>query len=387
MPNFESTNIALENEAEKTKEYYQNFVSLEEIEEGKQFAQESESGGDLAELMDKYGREEWELVDLAKQCEDFLNYEKAPRPLKDPAQMQELAIFYREYLAAKSSDGLPFSEAERTPASPKYREFLSAASADGLPFSEAERKYIPAQYLDELATWRVEENKLCFRLAEINNGAASEAKDPLLKPITGLSEYDSIRTKLGIRQKKINQREEAMISLVSKSGGGASKPEFQKLSDEWENVPEYSSEDLRIMETSLAWLKNRRLPRPIFSNGENLSEAQILESAQEGAEYKGLLKGYFSVAEEGGRRVLVNRQTFLDEEKKVNKQIKYSHASHYLPAGEYYFEIDSESFSIGKNNPNLAMAKAPFMLRAESPRKTGAEKTTHESQATGRLVS
>lgn len=325
-----------------------------------ELADESVKEGQVGELMEKYGRSELELLSLMKKCEEYLKTDETEAEAVPPYSakevedlsiddVQDLAIFYRKYLASKSVDGLEFSNEERT------------------RVSETDLK--------DLSVWRNELQALNFKLAELNAGRivkpSGQEDEAYLKTTNGLSRVDSLKIKINARQGKVDRLEDKIMTPVEKIDESRLstdnvRPEIVK--DVWKDVPEYSVEELRVMETAVKYLKNRRLPAPAFADGEKLNQAQILESAQEFAEHEAWPKAYFSVQEFKGQRQLVNSQKFYDEEQKTNKQIRYVQFSNEN-AGQYYYDIDASKFFIDKRNPSFAVAPISVLVTTENPKK------------------
>jgi len=304
--------------------------------------------GEIGELMEKYEREEWELRDLMKQCEDHLKTGKGAQPLKDRNEVRNLAVFYREYLAAKSDDGLPFNEEERKRASADdlknlaaWKEELGILEFDLAAVEDEERN---------LETGKKEMGNIIYSTKESGQEAGKQS--------------DFLRKRRQELQRKISTVEEKIINPGKPVAPKAAKPE-----DAWKDVPEYSAEELRVMEESVKWLKNRRLAQPGFATGEKLSEAQILESAQEYAAYQGWPKASFRAKEFKGRRQLINILRFHDKNADADKQIRYVQFSQDLPEGEYYFDANAEAFFVDRKNPNLAVAPLNLMVSTEKPDK------------------
>lgn len=322
---------------------------------------DNSKGGEIGELMEKYGREEWELRDLMKQCEDYLKIGKGAQPLKDIVEVRNLAMFYREYLAATSDDGLSFSEQER-------------ANASGVELSS-------------LIEMKEKLGELDFEIAAANERANLNS-EPVDKNIVYSTEK-KLDPKFESRQKNfISSTQDKRSDLARQIAAledkitspvrvktSANKPE-----DNWKDVPEFSEEELRVMEDSVAWLKNRKLPRPIFSKGGELSEAQILESAQEYAAYKAWPRASFRSQEFKGRRQLMHIMRFHDREADVNKQIRYVQFSNDLPEGEYYFDVNADAFFVDRKNPSFAVAPLNLMISTENPEKFLQKKEEARSQ-------
>lgn len=318
-------------------------------------------GGEIGELMEKYEREEWELRDLMKQCEDYLKTGKGVQPLKNMAEVRNLAIFYREYLSAKSSDGLPFTEQERANTS--------------------------EQDLKSLVEMKEKLGELDFEIA-VANERANLNREPIDRNIV-YSTDKGLDPKFNSQHKGfVNSAKERRSDLSKKIAiledkifnPAKTKIEVAKVEDKWKDVPEFSEEELRVMEDSVAWLKNKKLPRPSFTKGGELSEAQILESAQEYAVYKAWPKAIFHAQEFKGRRQLINIMRFHDREADANKQVRYVQFSNDLPEGEYYFEINADAFFVDKKNPNFAVAPLNLMVSTENPEKFLQKKETDDAQ-------
>ncbi|MFA5163642.1 MAG: hypothetical protein WC441_03920 [Patescibacteria group bacterium] len=315
-------------------------------------------GGEIGELMEKYEREEWELRDLMKQCEDYLKTGKGAQPLKNIDEVRNLAIFYREYLAAKSDDGLPFTEQERANAS--------------------------EEDLKSLIEMKERLGELDFEIAAANEKAGLDRG-----PIDGSIVYstnkglDSQRNGFisNIQEKRLDLSKSISLLEDKITNPARAKVSIAKSEDSWKDVPEFSEEELKVMEASVAWLKNQRLPRPSFAKGGELNEAQILESAQEYAAYKGWPKANFRSQEFKGRRQLLNIMRFHDREANANKQVRYVQFSNDLPEGEYYFDVNPDAFFVDKKNPNFAVAPLNLMVSTENPEKFLQKKEAERSQA------
>ncbi|MCX6797613.1 MAG: hypothetical protein NTX66_00085 [Candidatus Falkowbacteria bacterium] len=336
------------------RENYYNESGFENDGSYSEIADTNEPAEEIGELMEKYGREEWELVNLMEQCETYLNKSgKGAQPLKNMDEVRNLAIFYREYLAAKSADGLPFSEAERKNVpEDKLKDLISLHEKLGdLNFELAElNKNKPLESEETPKNFESNSN-IIYSTAEKNNS------NDVSSYFLNLKELQKQKT---LVQRKIDQIEEAVMSPT--------RPNKEKMlsgkpNDQWAGVPEFSAEELRVMEDSAKWLKNRRSPQPTFANGEKLNEAQVLESAQEYAGHEAWPKAMFSVQEFKGRRQLVYM------ERLGNKQIRYVHFSNDLPAGQYYFEVNAAAFFVDKKNPNFAVAPISLMVSTENPQR------------------
>lgn len=313
---------------------------------------ENMSGADLGELMEKYGLEEWELIDLAKKCELYLKQAKGPMPREDYNEVRDLAVFYREYLAAKSEDGLPLSEEER-----------------GLASAE------------QLAAWKEAKDRiasLIFSLAELNENSQGQ-------PQVDSNIVYSTNTKLS---NDLLQKKEELLDLqykLSDLENLLTKPkkvdnEKNKI-DVWESVPEYSDEELRVLEEAVAYLRNKRAPKPKFATGEELAEEQIIESAREYAQYKMWPKAFFKSQNFKGRRQLVYTERFYDSKAKTNRTIRFIYDSNDLPAGMYHFEPKVEAFFVNSKDKNFAVAPIDTMVNADKPKKSANKEVASHKKA------
>ena len=208
-------------------------------------------------------------------------------------------------------------------------------------------------------------------------------------PIDGSIVYSTNKSLDSQRDGFINNIQEKRLDLSRSislledriTNPARAKVSIAKPEDSWKDVPEFSEEELRVMEASVAWLKNQRSPRPSFAKGGELNEAQILESAQEYAAYKGWPKASFRAQEFKGRRQLLNIMRFHDREANANKQVRYVQFSNDLPEGEYYFDVNTDAFFVDKKNPNFAVAPLNLMVSTENPEKFLQKKEAERSQA------
>lgn len=370
MESFESEFSKLNKETEEqNREYHENTSSYhdetaEAIAANNEMAN-NEMTGELAELMEKYEREEWELVDLMEKCDSYENGSgdgKGIQPLKDIKEVHDLAIFYREYLEAKSSDGLPFSEKERQKNPEKIKDLISLQEEFDRLIPELARLNSKKQ---KLSDQNLEENESEETDKEILN-FKNEVKMKLR--IKGLSEeIEKVKKSIITPEKKI------ILSEKSK-----------KPTDPWENVPDFSDEDLRLREDSVKWLKNKKNPQPVYATGEKLSEAEILESAQEYAESNNLPIGNFSVETFNGLRRLV--YTKFSVKDKVVSQVKHFKFSDTLPAGKYFFEYNLDNLLPDKKNPNCSIDPVDLMISAARPEKSAQKGAPDKKIETKQMV-
>lgn len=314
---------------------------------------DSQPGGEIGELMEKYGLEEWELAELMKKSEAHLNG-RGIAPLSDAAKVKELAGFYREYLGAKNEHGLPFSAEEMA------------------KISDAEA--------DELADLYEKRSELALTIANLNSTKEEEAPGPAQPNIVYTT---APKTKQPIEQRKgtsssltrdLEDNRTRIMALESKLLRPDSGKKLEKGKDSWQEVPEYSPEELALRENCLAYFKNRKNPRPTFSDGKALEEAQILEVVQEAARDGKWPNGNFFEESHKGRRQLSYIEKF------GNKRVKYVHLSESLPAGKYFFESDPSSFFVSKNNANAAVAPVRTLVTGENPKKFLAEKEARQQK-------
>ncbi|MCX6795848.1 MAG: hypothetical protein NT165_03960 [Candidatus Falkowbacteria bacterium] len=311
----------------------ENFYNVEGFEDKDSYNEEAAEmlpGAEVGELMEKYGLEEFELKDLLKNCEAYLNNQKKSMPLSDKKEVEKLALFYREYLAAKNEYGLPFSEEELAKVSPEKQEELANL------YSERESAVLEIAAANQLEADGVakENSGVVYSTIEQNN--LGNKKPQLI--------FD-----LGRLNKKISSLEKNILNKEPKN-------QEKKEVDPWKEVPEYSAEELALQESCLNYSRNRKNPHPEFADGKALNDEQITEMLKEI-----LPKSRFSEEIHQGRRQLV----FMDN--LGSKRIKYVFSSEKLPSGEYHFEADPSRFFISKNNPNFAIAPIRMVIPAEKP--------------------
>lgn len=369
---------------------------------------DSEPAEEIGELMEKFGLEEWELEDLMKKCEDYLKFGKSDKfrvdksqagqplksgkfsadkfksypPLKDKKETKKLALFYREYLAAKNEDGLPFNEEERKRVSESKLEELSLLHQElrHLNFGIAEIN--EKEKIDEVNKDNRGDRNLQLAYSS-NPKVVLESKDQYLGRIKKVREkiYAIERIIEGEEEgsKKINKKKER--SIEDKERNIADIEKEQKIlkknieKEEWRAAPDFSPEELKFLKRSVDWLRNPKNPYPTFDGGkkengkkEKLTLPQILESAQEYADYKKWPRGRFWEQDFKGRRQLTSMEKFYDKDKKVLKRIKYVYSSDNLPEGEYYFEINPDRSFINKNDPNFMVAPIRLMISRDNPK-------------------
>ncbi|MFZ4648715.1 MAG: hypothetical protein ACOYMB_03750 [Patescibacteria group bacterium] len=296
---------------------------------------DSQVGGEIGELMEKYGLEEWELTDLMKKCEAFLNGKEKSSPLKNESEVEELAVFYRDYLAAKNENGFPFSAEELEKVSGEKRE--------------------------ELANLYFEKSNLVFKLAETSNFNSEKisndnfvntnpdikysTKDETLAP--------NLRPQMIFDLRNINKSIAAIENLMVNRN-----PKIEKTAEKdlWKEVPEYSQEELALREDCLSYLRDRINKKPTFADGKALDHKQIMEIAKEAAIAEGWQKaGFFEETYKGHRQL-----SHID--RSGGKRVKYTFISNNLPVGDYYFEVDPNKFFISKNDQNSAVAPIRLMI-------------------------
>jgi hypothetical protein len=288
-------------------------------------------GGEVGELMEKYGLEnEWELVDLLKNSED--DGKNKVRPLASPKESHELALFYREYLAAKNENGLPFSDEELKSISEKDQQ--------------------------ELLDLYRQRGEIAFKIANLNE-TVDDSKIVDEKQINANSELvfsteeKTFTPKMGAQYKYDLRNVEKRIVELEKL---IPTPSNRKEQNPWKEIPKYSEAEISLRKSCINHLRDRINPRPTFADGQVLSKEQVLEMAREEAIEEKWPKASFSEEVFHGQRQL----TFV--ERSGNKRIKYIFLSNNLPAGEYFFETNPDKFFVSKNGDHLAIAPVRLML-------------------------
>ena len=317
----------------------ENFYNVEGFDkevyqsEEEKVIDDSQIGGEVGKMMEKYGMEEWELEALLKKCEDYLNGTSKVPPRSNLAEVQELALFYREYLRTKNEAGLPLSETEAAKLSEKE--------------------------LDELADLYQERNYLAFLVANANEAPVEEKiiDEKLLDSNVKLR----YSTEKGNNAPKESPHYAEELAAADKKiailEGKAFKDEKKK--EVVKNIPKYSEEEKALQTSCLNYLGHRSGKPSFAKGGPVLNINQILELAREGAEENGWPKGKFFAETFKGKRQLSRIVSF------GGKRIKYVFLSEKLPVGEYYFEANPNKFFISRNNPDSAVAPITTMVNME----------------------
>jgi hypothetical protein len=233
-------------------------------------------------------------------------------------------------------------------------------------------KKISPQETSELSELYKERSELTLSIAELNSQNEPEEISATAKPDIVYSTNKIAAGRKGAGKSIYRQSLEDVRTEIAKIEGKMlnqnPKNKKDKEKDSWKEVPEYSPEELALRQNCLAYYKDRKNPRPTFSDGKALDEAQILEVVQEAARDEKWPNGNFFEENYKGRRQLSYIEKF------GNKRIKYTHLSENLPAGKYFFESDPASFFISKNNANSAIAPVRLMVSGENPKQFLAEK-------------
>ncbi len=310
---------------------------------------ENELEPEMQELMDKYGfEEEWELNDWAKKCDAYLNGNVKVSPLKNETEVAELAGFYRDRVVAESPDGLPLTSEERARLSDDDLERLSELFDVLSEFraKEGNKDEIDQSRQDFVTDPKEHKNKVNDRSA-------------LRRSVNELNQFN---TKVGQAQREI----EAIMARSKQE-----KPEKEKTAKDerrelMKGKPEYTTEELKLLESCYNWMtKQSEAEQPTFANKANevLTEQQILDGAQEYAEYRKVPRTRFFEHNFKGKRQL----TFTEKTKSGNK-LKLIALSENLPKGMYYYHLDPDNFWQGKD-PKTAFAKVNLLFSAERGKK------------------
>jgi len=326
-------------------ENYYNEPGFEDKEIYNDVVNNSQPEGEIGALLEKYGLEEWELVEWMKKCEDYENGKKAGAPFKDMSKVRELAGVYRDYLAAKNEHGLPFSNEEL--------------------------KNVPIFKLEELSDLYKEQVYYTMKIAELN-GADDKPAETGVVYSTGEKKSGP-----GVRARYVGELKEARGKIVEIEGKILNqKPKTPENKDKnaWKEVPEYSPEELALHLKCLEYFRNRKNTPPTFADGKPLTEAQILDVVQEVAADEKWPNGRFFEETFKGRRQL----SYV--EKSGQNRVKYVFLSQNLPAGKYFFEANPDQFFVSRNNPNSAIAPIRLMVSGANPKKFMAEKEDNKQK-------
>lgn len=334
-----------------------NIPSFVEDFEDYQIEADNAPGGELGELMEKHGLEDWELKDQAKECLKYHRGER-PNPFKDENKTKEILDWYLDYLTTENEHGLAFSQEE-----------LSR-------LTESEQKNLAALYEKRI--------NLKISIAELNNNIRDEAD--IIRAGQAAGDYSTQVADGREKLKKFKSTGWKLSQLIKKTEAEICCLEEKALTDpikqaelekekEYQEVlskkTEYSLEDVQTQLDCLDYLKRTDQgpkKQPIYL-GKKLSYSEILAFAREAAveEIKGgeMTKKVFFAEEFKGRRQLASIEKFYDKKSKSWKRIKYICVSSKLPAGNYAFKMDPASMFITKNNPNSAMVHVNLMVNLD----------------------
>lgn len=324
-------------------ENYHNIPGFEDREVYNGVIDESRVGGEVGELMEKYGLEEWELRDLMKKSYDYLNRGKNQKivpPFKDVNQTIELGNLYRDYLMTQNEFGLPWSEEELSE--------LAPGEVDTLGELYGERRFLSHQ----IALLNEEPKERKEKSVVYSTSRSGGREKPGL-----LSDLEDVNKKIAKIERHITGYEESRTEKKMKVD----------KEDSWREVPKYSAEELALKKSCLEYFKNRHQPRPKFVDGQELSEAQILEVVQETAREECWPRGGFFAESFKGRRQLSRIEYHPGAKKGEQMRTKYVFLSDNLPAGSYFFQPDADRFFVDRKNPNSAIAPIKLMVSSENP--------------------
>ncbi|GEM_PF-3300350 len=351
---------------------------LELSELSEELEADTESGGGLGELMEKYELEEWELKDRANECLKYYRGERED-PFKDQEKTKEILNWYLDYLSSENEYGLALSNEELERLNKEEKENLSNSykkridiqldiarlnnsireAADIIRSGKTSDTYSTevreAKY--NLNKFKEEAKKLYGEMKnnsqKIHNLEEKAFTDPAIKA----KKEEAIEAKHEEekeKRRKIKEEEDYQKKKAEKPFFG---PKEHKLHDE---CLDYLTRDGRKKEVPV-YIKDKLTPKQI----ENTAREAAIDKIYNGE----MIKANFFVENFKGKRQLAYAEKFFDEESKKMKRIKYIFADDKLPAGNYGFKINPATMFVSKNNPDSAMVHIDLMVNLDKKSK------------------
>jgi hypothetical protein len=359
-------------ESEKKEEKSQAWKSLDEenlynlpgySEEfhDQEFEADNQVGGDLGELMEKYGLEEWELKDKAKECLKYYRGE-INNPFVDNKKTKEILDWYLDYLPTENEYGLALSEEELNRLDEKEKEDLANLynKRMDIEFSIAElnnnireiANVIRAGQMSQIYSTNVNEAK--NELDQLKE----EAKNLYREMHINSKSLYSLEEKAFTDPDKIEKDIEKIKKEIEKDRSEKAERDYQSAK---EKKPFYTEAERELHKKCLDYLRRDKKKKEVPEyHGDKLSHDQIDDMAREGAIDRArngeMIKGNFFAEEFKGKRQLAYVEKFKDEKTKEEKRIKYIYVDDELAPGYYAFKVDPATMFVTKNNPNSAMA-------------------------------
>lgn len=334
---------------------------------------DNQPGGELGDLMEKYGLEEWELKDQAKKCLKYYRGEEN-NPFTDQEKTNEILDWYLYYLPTENEYGLALSEEELARLDEKEKEILANLYEEriDLKISIADLN----NDIRELAnTSRISQmsNIYSTKVNEVKNdlnGLKDEARKLYNQLRINSQNISSLEEKAFTDPEKIKKEEERIRSEKNERDYQAAK----------EKVPFYTEAERQLHGKCLDYLSrdNKKKEIPEYHN-EKLTSEQIDDMAREGAIDRirngEMIRANFFAEEFKGKRQLAYIEKFIDKKTKEVKRIKYIYVDDELAPGNYAFKVNPALMFIAKNNPNSAMAHINLMVNLDKGIKKKQKKT------------
>ncbi len=334
---------------------------------------DNQTGGELGDLMEKYGLEEWELKDKAKECLKYYRGEKS-NPFKDDQITKEILKWYLDYLPTENEYWLALSEEELSRLDEKDKENLADLYEEriDLKLSIAELN----NDIRELANVAGAGQMFDFYSTKVK-----DTKNDLDK---FKDEARRLYSEIQINSQNILKLEDKAFTDPEKAKKEEERIRSEKKERDYqtakEKIPFYSEAERELHEQCLNYLKrdNKKKAVPEYHNGK-LNSEQIEDMAREGAIDKvrngEMLRANFFVEEFKGKRQLAYVEKFIDNKTKQEKRIKYICVDNQLEPGNYAFKINPALMFVTKNNPNSAMAHVDLIVSLNRARKQEQKKT------------
>jgi len=356
---------------------------LELSELSEELEADTEPGGGLGELMEKYELEEWELKDRASECLKYYRGERE-NPYKDQEKTKEILNWYLDYLSSENEYGLALSNEELDRLNKEEKEKLSNLYKKRIDIQldiarlnnsirEAADIIRAGQTSDTYSTEVREAKHNLNKLKEDSKNLYEEMKNSSHKiyileekaftdPSIKIKEEEAIEAKHEEEKEKRRKIKEEKDYQEKKAEKPFFGPKEHKLHDE---CLDYLTRDGRKKEVPI-YIKDKLTPKQI----ENTAREAAIDKAYNGE----MMKEFFYVQDFNGKRQLIHEEKFYDSKKKMNKTIRFIYNDDKLPSGYYAFKIDKSKLKPFEEDDKTATFFINLMIDLDYRRKKAKQK-------------
>ncbi|HNX10841.1 MAG TPA: hypothetical protein PKI61_01750 [bacterium] len=305
---------------------------------------DEEKGLDEEEFMAKHElANDFELVDLAKACLDYTQGKSKVKPLASDQDILDLTEYYYDrFNDQREGQEMLLSEKELNRLSPKEQEKLDKVLNEISNFS--------AQMADE----NEQRGRNFFTKSGQNSFSDPEARGNV--------------DRLNAYFQKIKNAQKDLENLLAKARKSEEVKEDNEEAKRWEkDLAEYSEAEKKFLQSCFDFSVHKDgVKTPIFEgkDKERLTPEQILDGAQEWAEFLKMPQAKFLEKEFKGQR-----QLMFVEYMKDGKRINYIANDVKHQPGDYYFQINPNSFRMSKNNPKVSFAQVRILFNSRREKK------------------